>query len=435
MSTEKTWFGQPRGLTILFLTEMWTEFSFFGMRTLLIFYMTKELLFSKAHSSLVYGLYGSLVYFTPLIGGVISDRWLGRKRAVIIGGSIMALGHFMMAFPALLYPALLTIAIGNGLFLPSLPSQINLLYAADDPRRASAYNIYYVGVNVGAVFAPLGCGTVGELYGWHWGFMLAGIGMVAGLIVYLAGQHYLPAEPPREAVAAQPAGRERFSADVYMVLAAVVAVVVIFRAAYEQVGNTIAQWSDTGIDRAVGSLTIPMTWFQSLNPALIFLLTPLMVITWMRLGRRGREPGDVFKMAMGAFIVAASYLLISVVAWWSGRTGVPASWAWLVAWFFIYTVGELFILPVGLGLFARMAPPTLAATTIAAWFLASFVGNFAAGALGTLWGAISPAAFFALTAGVAGLSGVLLLSLAPWSQRVQRNHAATTSSAALEPAE
>jgi POT family proton-dependent oligopeptide transporter len=150
-----------------------------------------------------------------------------------------------------------------------------------------------------------------------------------------------------------------------------------------------------------------------------------MVITWTRLGRRGREPGDVFKMAMGAFIVAASYLLIAAVAWWSGKTGVPASWAWLVAWFFVYTIGELFILPVGLGLFARMAPPTLAATTIAAWFLASFAGNFAAGALGTLWGAITPAAFFALTAGVAGLSGALLLSLAPWSQRVQRDVAAT----------
>src|SRR5215472_12442042 len=138
------WFGHPRGLTILFLTEMWQEFSFFGMRTLLVFYMTKELLFSQTHSSLVYGLYTSFVYFTPLIGGAISDRWLGRKRAVIIGGSIMALGHFMMAFPPMLYPALTTIALGNGLFLPSLPSQINLLYAEDDPRRASAYNIYYV---------------------------------------------------------------------------------------------------------------------------------------------------------------------------------------------------------------------------------------------------------------------------------------------------
>src|SRR5579872_585388 len=228
----KTWFGQPRGLTILFLTEMWTEFSFFGMRALLVYYMTKELLFSQTKSSLIYGIYGALVYFTPILGGVISDRWLGRKRAVIIGGATMAAGHFMMAFPPLLYAALTTIAIGNGLFLPSLPSQINLLYGPEDPRRASAYNIYYVGVNVGAVFAPIGCGTVGEIFGWSWGFTLAGVGMVAGLLVYIFGQRYLPADPrAQQATAAQ---TERLPVRVYAVLAIVALIVVIFRAAYEQ---------------------------------------------------------------------------------------------------------------------------------------------------------------------------------------------------------
>ena len=181
------WFGHPRGLTILFLTEMWDQFSFFGMRALLVYYMTKELLITQTHSSYIYGLYSSFVYFTPLIGGVISDRWLGRRRAVIIGGSIMALGHFMMAFPSLFYVALATIATGNGLFLPSLASQINQLYAPDDPRKATAYNIYYVGINLGAFLAPFVCGTVGELYGWHLGFMLAGVGMLIGMFAYLAG--------------------------------------------------------------------------------------------------------------------------------------------------------------------------------------------------------------------------------------------------------
>ena len=177
----KNWFGHPRGLTILFLTEMWDQFSFFGMRALLVYYMTKQLMISQTHSSYIYGLYSSFVYFTPLIGGVISDRWLGRRRAVIIGSSIMALGHFLMAFESLFYFALATIAIGNGLFLPSLASQINQLYAPDDPRRATAYNIYYVGINLGAFLAPFVCGTVGEIYGWHWGFTLAGVGMVIGL--------------------------------------------------------------------------------------------------------------------------------------------------------------------------------------------------------------------------------------------------------------
>src|ERR1700710_2791967 len=190
------WFGHPRGLTILFLTEMWDQFSFFGMRALLVYYMTKQLMIGQAHSSYIYGLYTSFVYFTPLIGGALSDRYLGRKRAVVIGASVMALGHFMMAFEPLFYVALATIALGNGLFLPSLTSQINELYAPSDPRRGTAYSIYYVGINLGAFLAPLICGTVGELYGWHYGFGLAGIGMIVGLVTYLWGSRYLPSDRP-----------------------------------------------------------------------------------------------------------------------------------------------------------------------------------------------------------------------------------------------
>lgn len=200
----QSWFGQPKGLTVLFLTEMWEKFSFYGMRAMLVYYMTKQLLMEQGQASLVYGLYTAFVYFTPIIGGYVSDRWLGRRKAVIIGGSIMALGHFMMAFEPMLYGALAAIALGNGLFLPSLPSQIGSLYQPTDPRRVRAYNVYYVGVNLGAFLAPLGCGTIGELYGWHWGFTLAGVGVLAGLAIYLAGSRFLPQEPLRRA---SPAGR------------------------------------------------------------------------------------------------------------------------------------------------------------------------------------------------------------------------------------
>ena len=182
-SSEKTWFGQPRGLTILFLTNMWEQFSYFGMRALLMYYMTKELLIGQGHASVVYGVYTACAYFTPIVGGVVADRLLGKKRAVILGASIMAAGHFMMTFESLLYVALATIALGNGLFLPSLPSQINDLYGPGDPRRAWAYHVYYVGINIGGFLAPLLCGTIGEAYGWHYGFGLAGIGMVAGLVI------------------------------------------------------------------------------------------------------------------------------------------------------------------------------------------------------------------------------------------------------------
>jgi POT family proton-dependent oligopeptide transporter len=419
---EETWFGHPRGLTILFLTEMWDQFSFFGMRALLVYYMTKQLLINQEHSSYIYGLYSSFVYFTPLIGGVISDRWLGRRRAVIIGASIMAAGHFMMAFESLFYFALATIAIGNGLFLPSLASQINQLYAPDDPRKASAYNIYYVGINLGAFLAPFVCGTVGEMFGWHWGFALAGIGMVIGLATYLGGAKYLP----ENGIAQEPDSvtkRTRPATATYILLLAVIAIVVIFRAAYEQSGNTLALWADSGLDRhTVLGLSVPMTWFQSLNPLMIFLFTPAVVAWWTRAARRGHEPGSVTKMAIGAFIVGASYLLLAAVAHSAGDA--RASWLWLVLFFLIYTVGELLILPVGLGLFGRMAPAGLAATAIAAWFMAAFFGNLAAGAVGALWSSMSPAAFFATVGGIAAVSGLLLLALGRWAGKVERAAAA-----------
>ena len=191
---ERTWFGQPRGLTILFLTNMWEQFSYFGMRALLVYYMTTTLLFEQEKASSIYGFYTAFAYFTPIIGGTIADRWLGKRRAVIIGATVMAAGHFMMAFEPAFYVALATIALGNGLFLPTLPSQINDLYHADDPRRPWAYNVYYVGVNVGAFLAPLVCGILGETYGWHYGFGAAGVGMLTGLFIYLWGQRHLPAE-------------------------------------------------------------------------------------------------------------------------------------------------------------------------------------------------------------------------------------------------
>jgi POT family proton-dependent oligopeptide transporter len=412
------WFGHPRGLTILFLTEMWDNFSFFGMRALLVYYMTKELLIGQAHSSYIYGLYSSFVYFTPLIGGVVSDRWLGRHRAVVIGGAVMALGHFMMAFEPLFYFALATIALGNGLFLPSLASQINQLYAADDPRRGTAYNIYYVGINLGAFLAPFACGTVGELYGWHWGFTLAGIGMVIGLCTYLAGGRYLPKTNAVSAESTRAASKGPAPVATYILLLSVIAIVVIFRASYEQSGNTVALWADTGVDRHVGShFSIPMTWFQSLNPMIIFLFTPLIVAYWQNAARRGREPGSISKMSLGAFIVGASYLLLAAVAQSTGDA--RASWLWLAFYFLIYTIGELFILPVGLGLFGRLAPPAFAATAIAAWFMASFFGNLAAGALGALWSTVSQPAFFAISGGVGILSGLLLLALSPWANKTE----------------
>lgn len=409
MSEERPWFGQPRGLAVLFLTNMWEQFSYYGMRALLVYYMTKQLLLSQEQSSYIYGFYTACAYFTPIVGGVIADRYLGKRRAVIIGASIMAIGHFMMAFEPLFYGALAAIALGNGLFLPSLPSQVGDLYKRDDPRRPLAFNVYYVGINIGGFLAPLICGTLGELYGWHYGFGAAGIGMVAGLIIYLSGQRYLPPEQPRATVE-EKAAREGFARETIFLLLGIAIAVTVFRGAYEQVGNTVALWADSGVDRAAGGFTIPMTWFQSLNPLFVMLMTPPLLAYWRRRALVDPHQALVKRMALGALIVGTAYVLLARVS--AASDGAPASWVWLLLFFVILTFGELFILPTGLGLFARLAPLHLGATTVAAWFLVIFSGSLSAGFVGTYWSSLAPSQFFLLLAGLAATAAAMLLAIA-----------------------
>ena len=398
--------GQPPGLAILFLTEMWEKFSFFGMRALLVYYMTKQLHFSQGSSSLVYGAYTAGVYLTPIAGGIISDRWLGRHRAVIIGSLVMALGHFMMASEALFFPAMVMIAIGNGLFLPNLPSQVAALYAENDPRRASAYNVYYMGVNLGAFLAPLVCGTLGELYGWDWGFGAAGVGMCLGLAIYLSGSRWLPKDEARTARKA-PAPVDDAATRVGLLVAIGLAVVV-YRMAYEQTGNTLALWVDTSVDRHLGSWVMPATWVQSLNPMFVFALTPLLVASWQRRDTRSGAPRPLSRMAAGALVSALSWLALALVIHYDAARHALTSVNWVIAFFALFTLAELYILPVGLGLFASLAPSRFRATTIAAWFLAAFAGNALSGVLGTAWDRMPPDAFFALTGAAAAVAGAML---------------------------
>ena len=405
---DKAWFGQPRGLTILCLTAMWEMFSYYGMRTLLVYYMTKQLLFTQEKSSFIYGSYTAMAYLTPIVGGIIADRWLGKCRAVIIGASAMAVGHFLMTFEPLFYVALATIALGNGLFLPSLPSQIDGLYHADDSRRLRAYNVYYVGLNIGGFLAPIVCGTLGELYGWHYGFGAAGVGMFAGLVIYLIGQRYLPASGAAQAKAARSSSLERGEsyAKLWLLLLGVGIAATIFRGAYEQVGNTIPLWTDVSVARDVRGFVIPMTWFQSLNPLLIITLTPPLLWYWRRRAEGGQEISATRRMAIGALIVASSYAMLAVVSKFT--TPGRASWPWLVLFFVILSLGELYILPTGLGLFARLAPPQLRATTLAAWFLAIFGGSMLAGLVGTLWSRASHSGFFLVLTTLAIIAAGLL---------------------------
>ena len=400
------WFGQPAGLTILFLTQMWEEFSYYGMRTLLVLYLTLGLHYSPVQASLIYGLYAGSAYFTPLIGGVIADRWLGHRRAVMIGGVIMALGHFAMAFPVLLFPALATIALGNGLFLPSLPGQIGDLYQADDPRRDAAYTVYYAGLNLGAVLAPLVCGFLGETWGWHYGFGAAGIGMLLGVRIYVGGWQHLP--KGNLDVIAHPGPRREAPRQV-LLLFAILAAVVLFRGAYEQAGNSIALWTAGAVDRHVAaSLEIPATWFQALDPLFVLLLAPLIV---RRARRTGRSQNPARAMTAGALLTAGAFAFLSLVSLWSGRTGTPVHWLWLVSFFALYTWGELHVLPTGLAVFGRLAPAGRGAGSMGFWFSGIFVGNLLAGLLGTLSSRLGSTLFFAAIAVVAAASGLAFLLL------------------------
>jgi POT family proton-dependent oligopeptide transporter len=359
-------------------------------------------------ASHIYGLYTGLVYLTPVFGGMLADRVLGQRRTVILGASLMALGHFMMAFEPLFLFALLTLILGNGAFKPNMSAQVGTLYAPGDPRRDRAYSIFYVGINLGAFLAPLVCGTLGEEAGWHYGFAAAGVGMLIGLAIYLLAAPLLPADRPTSAAARTPLTREDRRA-----LAALLALflpVTFFWATYEQQGNTIALWADAQTDRAIDlwfwSGEIPTTWFQAFNPFMIFCFTPLVVSLWGWQARRRSEPSTLTKMALGCFGVTASNLLMAAAAFYAG--GGKSSWLWLFGYFVIITVGELYISPIGLSLVSKLAPAKIVSMMMGVWLATSFTGNFIAGYLGSFWSQMDKVHFFLMIAAIAGLAGAAI---------------------------
>ena len=410
VQSTRTLFGHPPGLTVLFTTQMWAEFSFFGLQAMLVYYMTKHLGFSQAKSSLIYGAYGAAAFFSPFFGGMIADQWLGRTKAVIIGCTMMMLGHFAMAFEGLLFPALALVALGNGLFLPPLAIQVGSLYADDDPRKAYAYSAYYMGINLGGLLAPLVCGTLGELYGWHWGFAAAGVGMAIGLAIYLGNLRLLPAElrgsESARTVEAEPVIRK----DV-LTLILMVSMVVLFRIGYEQSGNVIALWVSDFTNRDLGGLTVPATWFQSINPLLIIIGTPLLIAFWKR-RKAGETTAHLLRrMAIGCVIATAAMLLMVLAAFVSGPHGERVSALWVTGYFFLLTLGELYVIPVGLTLVESLAPVRFASMAMGAWYIAKFLGSLLAGVMGAYWLAIPASAFFGLGMATTAVAAVCLLAL------------------------
>jgi POT family proton-dependent oligopeptide transporter len=431
-------FGHPRGLSYLFATEMWERFSYYGMRALLVLYMVKHLLqpehaqavigFASLKAALealfgpldiqplssqIYGLYTGLVYLTPVFGGILADRVLGQRRTVVIGASLMAIGHFMMAFEPLFLLALFVLILGNGAFKPNISTQVGTLYAPGDPRRDRAFSIFYVGINLGAFLAPLICGTLGEELGWHYGFGAAGVGMTLGLAIYLYASRTLPPDVRSRVLTqgkAQPFSRDEWRAMGALILLALP--VMFFWATYEQQGNTIALWADTYTDRAINLLfwagQIPVTWFQAFNPFMIFAFTPFILALWKRQAARGREPSTVLKMALGCFGVALANLVMVAAAATAG--GGKASWLWLAAYFVVITIGELYLSPVSLSLVTKVAPARAVSMMMGVWLATSFTGNFLAGYLGSFWSVMAKGSFFMMIFVIAALAGLVILA-------------------------
>ena len=424
-------FGHPRGLTFLFATEMWERFSYYGMRALLTLYMIKYLLLPQNAgnvlglagfrtalefvfgplalqplASQIYGFYTGLVYLTPILGGLIADRVLGQRKTVIIGASLMAIGHFMMAFEHLFLFALLFLILGNGAFKPNISTQVGALYPPGDPRRDRAFSIFYVGINLGAFLAPLVCGTLGEEYGWHYGFAAAGVGMTTGLITYLAAAPALPAD----ALMKREAPHGPLSREAWRAIGAILALMLpvsLFWGIYEQQGSTIVLWADQFTDRHIGVFVIPVTWFQALNPFMIFAFTPFVVALWR--WQAEREPSTVTKLAIGCGLAALAYLVLAAAA--ALADPGQASWLWLFAYFVVLTIGELYLSPTSLSLITKVAPVHLLSMMMGLWLATSFIGGFLAGYLGTFWSSLPKTNFFLLMAAISAIAALAIALL------------------------
>jgi POT family proton-dependent oligopeptide transporter len=439
-------FGHPRGLSVLFATEMWERFSYFGMTAILALYLLDRLpahhdaiigfaavkgamerllgpLELQPFVSQLTGLFTGLAYLTPLLGGYLADRYVGQRLMAVIGALLMAAGHFLMAFEQLLFLALACLILGMGAFKPNVSTQVGSLYAPDDARRVRAYSIYYFGINIGAFVAPYICGTLGEKVAWHYGFGAAGVGMLIATAIYLHGLRWLPPDELHRTRAAHtvPPPLTAHDRRAIVGLSCVFALVAFFWAIYDQVNFSMPAWTVAFTNRAVAfgswSFEIPASWFPSLNPLMIFILTPIIIKAWGALAEVGREPSDVAKMAFAFFCVALANLVLVAAALVNSGPTDKASPFWLVGYYFIGTVGELHLAPVGLALVSRLAPARALSLMMGLWFAASFPGDLIGGRLGGLWVSMSKPHLFLLFAAIAATAGALMFALSPVLKR------------------
>jgi POT family proton-dependent oligopeptide transporter len=430
--------GQPRGLWVLAGTELWERISFHGMQALLVLYMVGALLLPghvehvagfagyraaveavtgplsvQALAAQTFGLYVGLIYFTPVIGGAIGDRLLGRRASVILGGLLMTCGHFALAFDRSFLIALLLLILGAGLLRGNLPAQVKALYADGDRREADAFQIYYVGINIGAFVAPIVTGALAAWYSWHLAFGFAGFGMLTGLILYLAGSRHLPKEKKRAASAA-PVEKVPLTRGERRRVAALFALcpfLICFWIAQSQVWNVYNLWVRDHLDLNVGWFHVPIPWLQSLDGVSPILVMPVFLALWRYQAKKGSEPGELTKMAIGCLIFGAATAWLALAPLASGPDG-RAPLLWAVAFHLSSNIGWLYFTPIAMAFFAARAPAPMRGTMLGVNYLNAFFGSVISGRLGGLYEQMSAPHFWLLHAAIVAGGGVCLLVLA-----------------------
>jgi proton-dependent oligopeptide transporter, POT family len=383
--------GHPKGLTTLFFTEMWERFSYYGMRAILVLYMVAPITsggleFDTVKATSIYGTYTSAVYFTTLFGGWLADKYLGARLAVLFGGIVIATGHFSMVFPSrpLFYAGLVFIALGTGLLKPNISTMVGGLYGADDPRRDSGFSLFYMGINLGAMIAPIVCGYIGQRINWHLGFAAAGVGMVLGLVQFTLHRKRLArvGQRPAQNVKGDTINQETLKQPLTKQEKGRIAVVfmlyffsIIFWMAFEQSGSSFALFAQNHTRTELFGFNFPSSWFQSVNSVFILALAPVFSVLWLRL--KNRQPSSPAKFSFGLLFVGLGMAVMAIAASFIGSGKVSP--LWLIAVFFIHTLGELCLSPVGLSTVSKLAPVRMVGLMMGLWFLATSIGNYLAG--------------------------------------------------------
>jgi len=432
--------GHPRGLWYLVFAEAWERFSYYGMQALLVLYLTQYLLlpenveriagFQTLHDFLeslygplatpvtlaaaITGLYSAGVYFTPLIGGYISDRWLGRTTTVTIGALFMIAGHFLMAFEVAFVAAIACLFIGVGLFKGNIASQVGELYGPTDLRRSTAFQTYFLGIQIAVIVAPLVTGFLGEKIAWHYGFGAAGVGMAIALVVYRWGRKYLPPEPPRGA-AAKSAPAEKFTGREWATMAVLIALLPVLAATAignQEIFNAYLLWGEANYNLVFFGQTMPVSWLVSLDAIISMVTVGGAILFWTLYARNRTEPNEIVKLAIGALIAAGAPMILAIASANSAATGEKVSLLWGLGFHIVNDIGFAMVFPVGLALFSRAAPRQVGGLFIGIYYLHLFICNFATGKVAGLIETMSGFSFWAMHAAIVFGGAVALVVFA-----------------------